>query len=454
MVSKRRKTGKIIILSWSVNDMLCIFFLYTLLLCTAFLYCSAKDTITTYSLLGDDPVGNTLVSAGEKFELGFFTPNGSSDGRRYVGIWYYGFNPKTVVWVANRDSPLSDTGGVFSIADDGNLKVLDKRGKPYWSTNIGRSSMTNGTARLMDTGNLVLSNEDQQNQSVIILWQSFENPTDTFLPGMKMDEDLVLTSWKSYDDPAPGNFTFEQDQQRMNQVIILKRSVKYWRSGISGKFISLDEMPSSILYFLSNFTSTVVHNNSVPYLTSSLYSRTRLVMSLSGQIQYFVWGTDKVWSMIWAAPRDKCSVFNACGNFGSCNNKNELVCKCLPGFKPTSLENWNSRDFSGGCSRKSITCGNNAKDDTFLNLKMMKVGNPDSQFNAKNEMECKVECLNNCQCQAYLYEEADMTQRGGTGSSACWIWSEDLNNLQEVYDDGRNLHVRVAISDIGTNLSF
>lgn len=454
MADKRRKTGKLIIISWSVNDMFFPCFLYTLLLCTSFLNCLAKDTITSHSLLRDDAVGSTLVSAGEKFELGFFTPNGSSDNRRYVGIWYFGFNQRTVVWVANRDSPLTDTGGVFAVADDGNLKVLDGSGKPCWSTNVGRPSSTNRTARLMDTGNLVLRNEDQQNQSVTIFWQSFENPTDTFLPGMKMDEDLVLTSWKSYDDPASGNFTFEQDQERTNQVIILKRSVKYWRSGISGKFISLDEMPSAILYFLSNFTSTIVHNNSVPYLTSSLYGRTRLVMSLSGQIQYFMWDTQKVWSIIWAVPRDKCSVFNACGNFGSCNSEEDLICKCLPGFKPTSPENWNNGEFSGGCVRKTVTCEKDAQSDTFLNLKMMKVGNPDSQFNAKSEMECKTECLNNCQCQAYLYEEADTTQQGGAGSSACWIWSEDLNNLQEEYENGRNLHVRVAISDIGMNLSF
>ncbi|KAL5581830.1 hypothetical protein UlMin_014272 [Ulmus minor] len=425
-----------------------IFFFCSFLLCTCFLYCSAKDAITLNSLIRDE-TRETLVSAGEVFELGFFTPNGSSDGRRYVGIWYYKSNPRAVVWVANRDRPLLDsTGGVFAISDDGNLKVLDKSGKPYWSTNIQSLSKMNRTAKLLDSGNLVVSNEGPEDHSRRILWQSFKNPTDTFLPGMILDENLVLTSWKSYDDPAPGNFTFQQDQEKTNQVIILKRSVKYWNSGVSGRFISLNEMPPAILYLLSNFTSTIVRNNSVPHLTASLYSHTRLVMSISGQIQHLLWDTQKVWSPIWAEPRDKCSVYNACGNFGSCNSKNDLVCKCLPGFKPTSPEDWNSGDYSGGCTRKTTTCRNSTKSDSFLNLKMMKVGNPDSQFNAKNEMECKIECLNNCQCQAYLYEEADPTQPNGAGGDACWIWSEELNNLQEEYGTGRNLHVRVAVSDI------
>ncbi|XP_040371488.1 G-type lectin S-receptor-like serine/threonine-protein kinase At4g03230 isoform X2 [Rosa chinensis] len=385
---------------------------------------------------------------GEKFELGFFTSNGSSGTRRYVGIWYYRSNPQTVVWLANRDNPLSDTRGVFTIAEDGNLKVLDGKRKTYWSSSLESSSSTIRTAKLMDTGNLVVINREQGNNSVQIVWQSFENPTDTFLPGMKMSGKLALSSWKSYNDPATGNFTFQQDQEDANHFVIWKRSRRYWKSEDYGNFISSDEMASAILYLLSNFTSTAVHNDSVPYLTSSLYTSTRLVMSFSGQIQYLMWDSEKVWSLIWADPRDRCSVYNACGNFGSCNSKNGLVCKCLPGFKPSSPDNWNHGDYSGGCTRKSTLCGNNAESDIFLSLKMMKVGNPDSQFNAKSEMECRVECLNNCECQAYFYEEVENKNTGGSSSSTCWIWSQDVTNLQEDYDGGQNLQVRVAVSDI------
>lgn len=445
----REGSEKIIIISWLVNNMFSIFFLYSFLLCTFLQCCLAKDTIASNSLISDDQ-GDTIVSSGEKFELGFFTPNGSSGTRRYVGVWYYRSSPQTVVWVANRDNPLSDTRGVFAIAEDGNLKVLNGNGKTYWSTSLGRSSsMYNRTAKLMDTGNLVVSNQEQGNNSAKIFWQSFENPIDTFLPGMKMSENLVLSSWKSYNDPATGNFTFQQDQQEANHFVIWKRSIRYWKSGDYGRSISSDEMASAILYLLSNFTSTAVHNDSVPYLTSSLYNDTRLVMSFSGQIQYLMWDSEKVWSLIWADPRDRCSVYNACGNFGSCNSKNGVVCKCLPGFSPSSPDNWNNGDYSGGCTRKSTLCSNNAQSDTFLSLKMMKVGNPDSQFNAKSEVECKTECLNNCECQAYLYEEVEIKEKGGSSTSTCWIWSQDVSNLQEDYAGGRNIQVRVAVSDIG-----
>ncbi|XP_027348569.1 G-type lectin S-receptor-like serine/threonine-protein kinase At4g03230 isoform X1 [Abrus precatorius] len=299
----------------------------------------------------------------------------------------------------------------------------------------------------MDSGNLVVSDEDQGNHAEKILWQSFANPTDTFLPGMKMHDNLALTSWSSYEDPSPGNFSFEKDQGE-NQYIIWKRSIRYWKSSVSGKFVGTGEMSTAISYLLSNFTLRVSPNNTVPFLTSSLYSDTRLVMNYWGQLQYLKMDSEKKWLLVWVEPRDRCSVFNACGNFGTCNSKYDSMCKCLPGFKPNSIESWNAGDFSGGCSRRTNVCSGDANSDTFLSLKMMKVGNPDAQFNAKNEDECKLECLNNCQCYAYSYQENEEARQGDSKDAVCWIWSEDLNNLEEEYEDGCDLHVRVAFSDI------
>ncbi|RXH83015.1 hypothetical protein DVH24_003513 [Malus domestica] len=46
------------------------------------------------------------------------------------------------------------------------------------------------------------------------LWQSFDYPSDTWLPGMKLGWDLrtglkqLLSSWKDSEDPSPGDFTY------------------------------------------------------------------------------------------------------------------------------------------------------------------------------------------------------------------------------------------------------
>ncbi|KAL2535601.1 Receptor-like serine/threonine-protein kinase [Forsythia ovata] len=56
--------------------------------------------------------------------------------------------------------------------------------------------------KLLESGNLVLLNEQGK-----IVWQSFEFPTDTLLPGMNLTTQQWLTSWKSSSDPAPGRYS-------------------------------------------------------------------------------------------------------------------------------------------------------------------------------------------------------------------------------------------------------
>ena len=161
-------------------------------------------------------------------------------------------------------------------------------------------------------------------------------------------------------------------------------------------------------------------------------------MNSSGKIEYWEQNMNRTWSLIKAEPRDNCSVYKYCGKFGCCNPNSKLECKCLPGFVPNVPEKWHSGDFSNGCARNSSSCGDG---DTFLNFKMLIGLTPEQRLSVNNEMECNETCLKRCDCKSYLYKEG-----------LCWIWTQDLYNLQDEYPDGYNLSVRVAISDIGTLL--
>ncbi|XP_059450898.1 G-type lectin S-receptor-like serine/threonine-protein kinase At4g03230 [Corylus avellana] len=196
------------------------------------------DTLKKGEWITDDGNQTTLVSSGGTFELGFFTPINSSSHSRYFEIWYHKWDQQTVVWVANRGDPiLNGSTGTFGIAEDGNLKVLDTTGKQdYWSV-VFDSSSTNRTVKLMDSGNLVFSDED--NQSATSLWESFQNPTDTVLPGMNISEFLSLTSWKSDGDPGFGQFMFNRNLEVIGggafrgYVYVISKDrdtgVDYWR---------------------------------------------------------------------------------------------------------------------------------------------------------------------------------------------------------------------------------
>ena len=163
-----------------------------------------QDILTISNPIRD---GDLLVSNGETFALGFFSPEESTN--RYVGIWFYKAPEQPVVWVANIDNPINDNSGVFSINLHGNLVLYDEdQKKPISSTNIVTKSNNNTTlARLIHSRNLMLL----INETSEVLWESFDNPTDTFLPGMKLGLDhmsglnQILTSWKSKNDPGIGN---------------------------------------------------------------------------------------------------------------------------------------------------------------------------------------------------------------------------------------------------------
>ena len=180
--------------------------LLSLLLCPI---CISLDTITPDQPLKD---GQLLLSNQKTFALGFFNPGSSS--HRYVGIWYNQITEKTVVWVANRDAPLNDTSGVLSINGKGNFVLhTQNQTTPIWSTNVSFSvsSTNNSVAKLLDIGNLVLVQQDSQH----VTWQSFDYPTNTMLPFMKVGLDRrtglnrFLTSWKSKDDPGIGNYSYQ-----------------------------------------------------------------------------------------------------------------------------------------------------------------------------------------------------------------------------------------------------
>ncbi|XP_016169758.2 uncharacterized protein LOC107612581 [Arachis ipaensis] len=403
--------------------------------------CLARDFLNP----GQNITGTTsvLVSAGQRFVLGFFSPAGNPT-ETYLGIWYYQsqtFSSElpTVVWVANRDKPILNSHvGVFQIAGDGNLVVKDKDGSSsksyYWSSELEGSSSRNRTVKLMDSGNLVLFQNDEN------IWQSFQHPTDTFLPGMKMDTTMELTCWSGDSDPRPGNFTFKIMSQTAGdnpRYIILKNNKLYWESSGQNEDLNPDSEFDAVAYFLSNFSSSTKQGN----LSPTNYENKRLLMNSTGELQFRTReGFQGDWSFFWKAPQSFCDSYNACGNFSTCKDNNGERCKCLPGFNQVSGSNY--------CARKSAAsswCGEGIR---FLNLVMVKVRNPDIYYTEANESDCKNKCLQMCpKCQAYSYSVPQDTTRRDLSFSTCRIWTHDLITLQEGYF-GRNLSVRVDISDI------
>ncbi|KAK9085002.1 hypothetical protein Sjap_025413 [Stephania japonica] len=400
--------------------------------------CYAADTISHNKILRD---GDIVVSNGGIYALGFFSPGKSK--LRYVGIWYNKIQEQTVVWVANRNNPVNDSSsGVAKVDERGNLGIFNGNAStPVWTTNISIPNSDKNSSlfyKLLDSGNLVLCDGKSKGD---FLWQSFDFPTDTRLPGMKIGLNLKsgtnwsLTSWKSRDDPSTGDFTYGMVRTGSLEVVIKKWQQKIWRTGPwnGQEWNGISKVLTDNI-FTSSFVNgtdeiyTIGHNTSLFFM---------LHMDESGIARRSMWlEATHEWSIVWSAPKDDCDHYGKCGVFGSCNSNNAPICSCLPGYEPKSPTGWYSKDRSQGCVRKrELFCG---KGDGFLKLANMKL--PDTS-NARVDMslgikDCEIECKNNCSCTGYT--SADVNRSG------CMAWFGDFDIREFTQDEGgQDLFVRV-----------
>ncbi|XP_058074802.1 G-type lectin S-receptor-like serine/threonine-protein kinase At2g19130 [Magnolia sinica] len=401
---------------------------------------------------GKSLTGNQIItSSGDRFVLGFFTPGNSSN--YYIGIWYKKVSTQTVIWVANRETPLPNTSSQLRLTEDGNLVLFNQSNTPIWSSNSTSANPNSTVLVLLDTGNLVL--RDGSNSTAEI-WQSFDHPTDTWMPTGKVGLNRItgvnqrLISWWSKDDPAPGPFSLEINPNSTNEFLILWNSSKqYWTSGAwNGQiFSSVPEMRGLYIY---NFSFQDDQNGK--YFMYSVYDNTsllRFVMDTSGQIKQMTWlENSKNWNLFWSQPRAQCDVYSLYGAFGSCEVKDQ-TCTCVQGFEPTSAKDWNLNDWSRGCGRKTkLQCGSNSsvngEKDRFQAMPDMQLPENQLSLPVGSPQECESACLSNCSCNAYAYD------------SGCLIWNGNLMNLRQLSAGGSNggtLYLRLAASEFPSSSS-
>ncbi|XP_024021006.1 G-type lectin S-receptor-like serine/threonine-protein kinase At2g19130 [Morus notabilis] len=404
------------------------------------------DTISAnQSLSGDE----TIVSEDGVFALGFFKPGKSP--KYYIGIWYKKVTVQTVVWVANRETPVLDRfSSELKISNGGNLVLLDESKTTIWSTNVKSNSSASVEALLLSNGNLVL--KDRSNLSSEPLWESFHHVTDTLLPGCKFGynkktkRNQVATSWKNIEDPAPGIFSIELVPSENSFRIQWNRSKSYWTSGTWDEriFNSVPEMRIDDYFYNFSYIWNDEGSYFVYFFKNTTKNVSRLMMDVSGQLQRPLWVPPEGWNVIWSFPRQQCQVYALCGPYGICTEKSLPFCSCLKGFKPKSLSDWDLKDYSGGCIRKTeLQCENyylsNSEKDRFLELPSMLLPKSDQSMQVESVTACELTCLNNCSCTAYAYD-----------NNACSIWKGDLLDLQQLKagdNNGRTLNIRLASSD-------
>ncbi|KAJ9566303.1 hypothetical protein OSB04_002269 [Centaurea solstitialis] len=406
----------------------------------------ATDIITPTQPLA---INQTISSSGEAFELGFFN---FTNNKFYLGIWYREIKPRTIVWVANRDVPVISAFAKLTIADDGNINLVDQSETAIWSSNHSVAPpATNMVAQLLDSGNFVLRRENDDDPENYI-WQSFDHLTDTLLPGMKLGWsrktgiNRFLRSWKSDNDPGSGDYSYGINLNGFPELVLWNKETVTYRTG-AWNGVTFSGIPEMKRVRLIDFefikTSDEVYY-SYKMVNNSVHSR--FLVSSVGRSQRYVWtATNETWSLYWEFPVERCDNYGRCGPFGVCDTNSLQICNCLKGFRPRDEYAWfNLQNRSNGCVRSSIEdCGS----DGFLPLKNVKLPEGSKAFvdPSMNLSQCGEICKRNCSCTAYA--NMDVTRVG----SGCVYWVVDLMDMKkfaEYEGAGQDLYVRVGVSDL------
>ncbi|KMZ76544.1 S-locus receptor kinase (SRK) [Zostera marina] len=345
--------------------------------------------------------GETLVSKNNIYVLGFFESSGNKSstkyGSRYLGIWY-SFSNDTVVWVVNSQNSITDASSFLKLGSNGDLIVeqTDEASnitRTVWSSNSRRySNITNPVARLLDSGNLVIISGGGRGKEGYMIWQSFDYPTDTLLPDMKIGFNKITgqqwnnTCWSQKNDPSIGEFVFKILAVESNEIVIVKPKT------------------NEITYRGGTWNGHRFSGN--PAMSTS----------------------------------DNCDTYSRCGPNGICNLENPKNCDCFRGYHPKLNTSWSDRDYSQGCVRKDLNCKSGEND--FLLIKDIKIPNTINCSIHKNITldACKIRCSNNCSCVAYasLYI---LPNKG------CILWFGDLIDTKTLVEDGQDIYLRMPFSE-------
>ncbi|KAF9672915.1 hypothetical protein SADUNF_Sadunf11G0094000 [Salix dunnii] len=293
--------------------------------------------------------------------------------------------------------------------------------------------------------------------NVLILLLKFSNALESISPSESMSDgktligwdqktgiDRRLSSWKSPDDPSPGDFTWTLERQSNPEGVTWNGSKKYYRSGPWNGigFSGAPEIKAGALFYFNFISNDQEVSYSYEFKDRSVITR-EVLNQTTYHRQRYTWSEDtQSWILYGSVPRDLCDNYGRCGVNGNCIASAVPICQCLEKFKPKSQKEWNTMDWSQGCVRnKELEC---QKGDGFMKLDGLKLPDATDSWVDKtmNLKECRANCLRNCSCMAYT--NLDIRGRG----SGCAIWFGDLLDIRQVSIGGQTLYVRLHASEI------
>ncbi|RDX89930.1 putative receptor protein kinase ZmPK1, partial [Mucuna pruriens] len=363
---------------------------------------SSVDTMHRGSSLSVENPKDVMLSPNGIFSAGFYAVGQNAYS---FAVWfsepYAHTQNATVVWMANRDQPVNAKGSKLSLHNSGNLVLTDADQSHVWSTDT--VSLSSSVLLFLDnTGNLVLRETEAGG---VVLWQSFDFPTDTLLPQQVFTRHTKLVSSRSDTNKSSSFYTLFFDNDNILRLLYDGPEVSGlywpdpWLSTWNARRSTYNNSRVAVMDTLGNFSSS----DDLTFMTSDYGTviQRRFILDHDGNLRVYSrrYGGEK-WSITWQAKNRPCRIHGVCGPNSLCSyhQNSSVECSCLPGYK------WqNDRDWSYGCQPEfSTSCNKN--ESRFLFISNVELFGYDYGIMTNYTLhQCQELCLQLCNCKGIQY---------------------------------------------------
>ncbi|KAK1257998.1 G-type lectin S-receptor-like serine/threonine-protein kinase SD2-5 [Acorus gramineus] len=239
-----------------------------------------------------------------------------------------------VVWSANRNNPVRENA-TLQLTRDGDLILRD--GSVVWSSNTTGKSVIG--MNLTESGNLLLFNRNNH-----MVWQSFDQPTDSLVFGQTLTEGQLFTANVSVSDWTEGPLYLTIRTGNLYGFVKSSPPQMYYnQSSLSNQNVTFTD---GILRLDVPFPQPIHGASTMQFMRFELDSHLRV----------YQWAPHEGWKVInellMSPIGGDCAYPTVCGEYGICSNEQNGHCGYPSGsnsgvdyFRPLS---W--REPSAGCS--------------------------------------------------------------------------------------------------------
>ncbi|KAM5582500.1 hypothetical protein ABKV19_002756 [Rosa sericea] len=335
-----------------------------------------------------------------------------------LSLWYSKIPDRTIVWYANGDSPaVVAKGSLVNLTADNGLLLTSPQGVQLWKSESISGVVAFGV--LNDTGNFVLEDDNSET-----LWETFNYPTHTILPGQDIEKGGKLWSQQSETNFSKGRFELRM-QDDGNLVLVTINlptefaNAPYYASDTTGDSNSstagtkLEFNSSGYMYVLRENSEKLTIKEAETVSARSFYLRATL--NFDGVFAQYshpkIFTGNVSWSVVWSVPDNICTMMidsglGVCGYNSICTLQDQRpTCECPPGYSLSDLN-----DPYGNCKPGFVqSCEEDELNSTNNIYKVQMLTNTDwplsdfMQLYPSTPESCNQSCFEDCLCAVAIY---------------------------------------------------